>query len=610
MGVLVATLLLGLFAVTGSVWATSYTFETLECKEANTGTTIATGINDSGEVSGYYIGSDGHYHGFLRSVGGACTEIGGPNGETAYALGINNNGDVVGLYFKDSTPVGFVRSAEGGNLTTFNFSTGAWSEPVPNGYYMGINDNGQVAGTLEDHNGGGVHGFVRSAKGVVTTFDYPSASQTYANGINNYGEVTGFYFDAKMQHMYCYVRSADGKDFSSFVYPNAPDVTWAYGINDGGQVAGVYQNLVQHGEAYHAFVRSADGLEFSTFDYPQATGGTYALGINYTGQVVGFAYVPSEVGFAHVPSAAISLYSPASFIATPVSTLPSIDKPISSAITTTTATLGATIESTGGYSITAAGVAYGKSKNPTPSSAGKVGTSIKKGAFQVKVTGLTSNTLYHFRGYATNSSPATGYTADSTFTTIAAAPEATAATDISASGFTANWTAPPGTATLKNYFLDIATDASFSSFVSGYKNRSIPKSGVKVTGLTSGKTYYYRVRAANAEGTSVNSNSEKVVLPSISIISPTSGEKLKVSGKCLVKWTYTGQPGPVEITLLRGGVRFSTIISSTTVGSNGTGSFSWTIPGSEAAGSDYQIKVSSTTISSCTATSKGFTIIR
>lgn len=571
--------LLGLLAFSPPAQATTYTFETFECPEANPGTTVATGINDSEGVSGYYIGADDSYHGFVRSTGGDCTEIDGPNGEPAQALGINNNGDVVGVCFPmvgSMTGTGFMRSAADGSYTTFNISAFDQDD-----YALGINDTDQIAGTIADSSG--VHGFVRSAEGVVTTFDYPSAPQTCAMGINNYGEVTGIFYDA-YTNQWGYVRSADGVSFSKFQSP--VPLTWAYGLNDGGQVVGSMNG--------DGFVRSADGLEFSTVQYPKAEVGTFALGINYTGQVVGYAATSD------------SPYYTVGFIATPVSTAPVIDKPASSVITTTTATLGATIESNGGYPITAAGIAYGNSQNPT-SSGKKVTTTVKKGAFKVKVTGLTSNTLYHFRGYATNSSPATAYTADSTFTTLATAPVANAATGISAAGFTANWTASPGSSAITNYLLDVATNSGFTSFVSGYENITVSGTSAQVTGLVSGKTYYYRIRAVNAGGASASSKSEKVVLPGIALTFPTSGKTLKTSGKCVIKWTYTGIPGSVEIDLLEGGNKISTIISSTSAGSNGTGSYSWTIP-SETPGSDYQVQVSSTTISSCTATSKDFTI--
>jgi hypothetical protein len=190
-------------------------------------------------------------------------------------------------------------------------------------------------------------------------------------------------------------------------------------------------------------------------------------------------------------------------------TSPLIDDPVSSSVTTSSATLGGDIGFDGGSQVTAAGVAYGTSRNPGIIG-NKAGAKSKTGAFTVHVTGLSSNTQYYFRGYATNSH-GTGYTDDAHFTTLPEAPKAKAASNPGSSDFTANWTAPPGTATIKNYQLDVATDRGFLSFLPGFKNRVVSGTKATVTGLTSGKTYYYRVRAVNAGGVSSNSNIEKVL---------------------------------------------------------------------------------------------------
>jgi hypothetical protein len=63
-----------------------------------------------------------------------------------------------------------------------------------------------------------------------------------------------------------------------------------------------------------------------------------------------------------------------------------------------------------------------------------------------------------------------------------------------------------------------------------------------------------------------------------------------------ITWTYTGDPGAnVKIFLIKGGVKAATISSGTSIGSGGAGSFLWNIPSTQAAGSDYRIKIVSTT---------------
>ncbi|MBI5220071.1 MAG: hypothetical protein HY958_14180 [Bacteroidia bacterium] len=89
-------------------------------------------------------------------------------------------------------------------------------------------------------------------------------------------------------------------------------------------------------------------------------------------------------------------------------------------------------------------------------------------------------------------------------TGIPSAPVATAGTNIGNIQFTANWNAVTGATT---YYLDVATDAGFTSFVSGYNNLNVGNvTSHLVTGLSMSTTYYYQVRASNACGTSGNSN--------------------------------------------------------------------------------------------------------
>ena len=95
-------------------------------------------------------------------------------------------------------------------------------------------------------------------------------------------------------------------------------------------------------------------------------------------------------------------------------------------------------------------------------------------------------------------------TAIVTVTVALAAPASKAACSITTTGFTTNWSASRGAT---GYYLDVSISCTFTSFVSGYNNKSVGSVVTSaVTGLIANTTYYYRVRAFNAVGTSVNSS--------------------------------------------------------------------------------------------------------
>ncbi|HTF16615.1 MAG TPA: DUF6443 domain-containing protein, partial [Chryseolinea sp.] len=139
-----------------------------------------------------------------------------------------------------------------------------------------------------------------------------------------------------------------------------------------------------------------------------------------------------------------------------------------------------------------------------------------------QVTGLTDNTPYWCRVRAVNSTLAVGPNSNVVMVgTATVSPVASAATSVTTTSFIANWAAPSGAT---SYQLEIALNANFYNFETGYQLINTSTTSASVTGLSNGTIYYYRVRAVNSySSVSANSNVvNKVTQPATPVISATS----------------------------------------------------------------------------------------
>ena len=101
--------------------------------------TDASGINDRGQIVGWFEDSMGNGHGFLDTAG-SFTPIDVPGSTITEPLGINDRGQIVGDFF-DSTghEHGFLDI--GGSFTPIDVPGSAFTVP------LGINDRGQIMGS-------------------------------------------------------------------------------------------------------------------------------------------------------------------------------------------------------------------------------------------------------------------------------------------------------------------------------------------------------------------------------------------------------------------------------------------------------------------------------
>jgi hypothetical protein len=123
-----------------------------------------------------------------------------------------------------------------------------------------------------------------------------------------------------------------------------------------------------------------------------------------------------------------------------------------------------------------------------------------------------------------NTSPNSNVISVTTLNVIPTAPQALEATNITATSFRANWSLITNAT---NYFIDVSTNANFTSFVTNYNNASTGNvQNFNVTGLNNNTTYYFRIRANNVVGTSPNSN--VISVTTLNVI-PTAPQALEAT---------------------------------------------------------------------------------
>ncbi len=286
-----------------------------------------------------------------------------------------------------------------------------------------------------------------------------------------------------------------------------------------------------------------------------------------------------------------------------------------SSIAQTTASSGVTITSNGGAAITANGVCWALTASPTTANSKTTDTAAQSGSFSSSLTGLTANTLYYVRAYATNS-VGTVYGNQVSFTTLPnlATLSTTAATSITGASATSGGSIS-GTAigTITAAGVAYATTAAPTTSNSVAAAATLVQSGAftaSLTGLAPGTLYYIRAYATSAAGTAYGAQSSFTTL----VVAPTVSATTAISSLTATTASSGGTLGTNGGgTISANGVCWGTTSGPTvalatkttnTVGATWTSSLTGLLPGTtyyvrayatNSAGTAYGTEVSFTT---------------
>lgn len=266
----------------------------------------------------------------------------------------------------------------------------------------------------------------------------------------------------------------------------------------------------------------------SGFTYCTTSGGTYTSSLSLSQS--GGAY--SQVVYVKFSPTAAASYNGnivvggggatnvnASSTGTGDNGTPAATTVAASSITTNSASSGGNTISTTCGTITAKGVVWSTTANPTISSnLGITSDGTGTTNYTSSITSLSANTLYHVRAYVTNSNGVTTYGSDLTFTTLKAEPTnypsgfacgTTTSSSIPLSWIDASSGVVPDGYLIKwnntSYASIIApTDGTVEADGATTKNIAQGVGAYTVSGLTSSTTYYFKIWSYTNSGTSID----------------------------------------------------------------------------------------------------------
>jgi len=253
-----------------------------------------------------------------------------------------------------------------------------------------------------------------------------------------------------------------------------------------------------------------------------------------------------------------------------------------SAITSSTAASGGNITNDGGAAITARGVCWSTSSNPTILNS-KTNDGAGTGSFTSSITGLTPGATYYVKAYATNNI-GTSYGNEFTITATAISPvlttgnisNITAATAVSGGNITTDGGSP---VTARGVCWSTSSNPTIAD------NKTSEGTGTgsftsAITGLTPGTTYYFRAYATNSIGTAYGNQVTAITTATLSVLTTTAVSSISsTTATCGGNITSDGGAPITARGVCWSASSNPTILNSKTTDGAGTGSFTSAITG-------------------------------
>jgi hypothetical protein len=244
------------------------------------GSTQASSADRYDDIAGT-VSAVGGSQGFLRTADGQATLFSVGGATVTEATGLNDKGWIAGDYVDPSTSkrMGFLRKPDGGVKT---FASPDGSDIA----VRALNNKNTIVGTY------GTHGFIRDAKGNITTFRL-TANYIVPVAINNGGMIAGYYQDTSGK-IHGFVRQSNGT-LSGFNAPSSANGNFVTGLNDSGIVVGWCKDSAN---LSHGFALDTSISKSVPLNAPNGTNGTELLAIGRDGKMAGFYYDASNVAHA------------------------------------------------------------------------------------------------------------------------------------------------------------------------------------------------------------------------------------------------------------------------------------------------------------------------